>query len=189
MSPEELTAMVRYQVGALKAFVRPSESILRLMLLSLTPSTQLDAEDVPLNHVKPHGYHSSSLHCPPSPLLTLPSVLYGMMYRDREVCHAVYSGIPPGTPVFGLAGTTHEEVAKELNLPFVAELYGVSISSSRSFNGLVMPLTLAAGRQVQQRRHPSNRPQKESLVVRRHQNSYLQPNRELQRHSSNRRRG
>ncbi|KAK3055050.1 hypothetical protein LTR09_004210 [Extremus antarcticus] len=47
-----------------------------------------------------------------------------MMYRDREVCHAVYSGIPPGTPVFGLAGTTHEEVAKELNLPFVAELYG-----------------------------------------------------------------
>jgi hypothetical protein len=35
MSPEELTAAVRYQVGALKAF--------------------LDAEDVPLHHVKPHG--------------------------------------------------------------------------------------------------------------------------------------
>jgi len=32
LSPEELTAMVRYQVGALKAF--------------------LDAEDVPLHHVK-----------------------------------------------------------------------------------------------------------------------------------------
>ena len=32
MSPEELTAMVRYQVGALKAF--------------------LEAEDVPLHHVK-----------------------------------------------------------------------------------------------------------------------------------------
>lgn len=43
MSPEELTAAIRYQVGALKAF--------------------LDAEDVPLHHVKPHG------------------VLYGMMYR------------------------------------------------------------------------------------------------------------
>jgi UPF0271 protein len=86
MSPEELTAAVRYQVGALKAF--------------------LDAEDVPLHHVKPHG------------------VLYGMMYRDREVCRAVYAGVPKGTTVFGLAGTLHEEVAKELGLPFVAELYG-----------------------------------------------------------------
>jgi lactam utilization protein B len=86
MSPEELTAAVRYQVGALKAF--------------------LDAEDVPLHHVKPHG------------------VLYGMMYRDKEVCRAVYAGVPKGTTVFGLAGTLHEEVAKELGLPFIAEMYG-----------------------------------------------------------------
>lgn len=86
MSPEELTAMVTYQVGALKGF--------------------LDAQGVPLHHVKPHG------------------ILYGMMYRDREVCRAVYAGVPKGTPVFGLAGTLHEEVAKELGLPFVAELYG-----------------------------------------------------------------
>ncbi|KAK5719002.1 hypothetical protein LTR17_015427 [Elasticomyces elasticus] len=86
LSNEELTAMVRYQVGALKGF--------------------LDTEDVPLNHVKPHG------------------VLYGMMYRSPEVCRAVYQGVPKGTPVFGLAGTCHEEVAKELGLPFVAELYG-----------------------------------------------------------------
>lgn len=35
MSPEELTAMVRYQVGALHGF--------------------LTAANVPLNHVKPHG--------------------------------------------------------------------------------------------------------------------------------------
>jgi len=88
LSPDELTAMVRYQVGALKAF--------------------LDAEDVPLHHVKPHG------------------VLYAMMYRDKEVCRAVYQGVPKGVPVFGLAGTLHEEVAKELGLPFVAELYGRS---------------------------------------------------------------
>jgi lactam utilization protein B len=86
MSPEELTAAVRYQVGALKAF--------------------LDAENVPLHHVKPHG------------------VLYGMMYRDKEVCRAVYAGVPKGVTVFGLAGTLHEEVAKEMGLPFVAELYG-----------------------------------------------------------------
>jgi hypothetical protein len=88
MSTEELIAITRYQIGALKAF--------------------LDAEGVPLNHVKPHG------------------VLYGMMYRDRDVCRAVYSAVPPGMPVFGLAGTIQEEVAKELGLPFVAELYGVS---------------------------------------------------------------
>jgi lactam utilization protein B len=86
MSPEELTAMTRYQIGALKAF--------------------LDAENVPLNHVKPHG------------------VLYGMMYRNKETCRAVYEGVPKGTRVFGLAGTFHEEVAKELGLPFTAELYG-----------------------------------------------------------------
>lgn len=47
-----------------------------------------------------------------------------MMYRDRATCHAVYAGIPAGVPVFGLAGTIHEEVAAELGLPFVAELYG-----------------------------------------------------------------
>lgn len=86
MSNEELTAMTRYQVGALKAF--------------------LDAEGVPLNHVKPHG------------------VLYGMMYRNKEVCRAVYEGVPKGTRVFGLAGTFHEEVAREMGLPFTAELYG-----------------------------------------------------------------
>ncbi|KAK0255771.1 hypothetical protein LTS09_009441 [Friedmanniomyces endolithicus] len=94
LSAEELTALTRYQIGALKAF--------------------LDAEDVPLHHVKPHG------------------VLYGMMYRDPEVCRAVYLGVPKGkllflqqrTPVFGLAGTHHETVAKDLGLPFVAELYG-----------------------------------------------------------------
>ncbi|EME85588.1 uncharacterized protein MYCFIDRAFT_82673 [Pseudocercospora fijiensis CIRAD86] len=86
MSPEELTAMVRYQVGALQAF--------------------LTAANVPLNHVKPHG------------------VLYGMMYRDMEICRAVYAGVPTGTRVFGLAGTCQEQVAKEMGLPFTAELYG-----------------------------------------------------------------
>ncbi|KAI9718855.1 MAG: hypothetical protein M1828_006544 [Chrysothrix sp. TS-e1954] len=86
LQPEELTAIVRYQVGALKGF--------------------LDAEGVPLHHVKPHG------------------VLYGMMYRDREVCRAVYEGVPRGVKVFGLAGTYHEEVARELGIPFVAEMYG-----------------------------------------------------------------
>lgn len=39
---------------------------------------QLDVEDVPLHHVKPHG------------------VLYGMIYRDKELCRAVYEAIPKG---------------------------------------------------------------------------------------------
>lgn len=47
-----------------------------------------------------------------------------MMYRDKEVCRAVYAGVPKGMTVFGLAGTLHEEVAKEMGSPFVAELYG-----------------------------------------------------------------
>jgi lactam utilization protein B len=88
MTPSELTACVRYQIGALQAF--------------------LDAENVPLHHVKPHG------------------VLYGMMYRDKEICRAVYDAVPKGKgiKVFGLAGTLHEEVAKEMGIEFVAELYG-----------------------------------------------------------------
>ena len=55
------------------------------------------------------------------------------MYRDKEVCKAVYAGVPKGTRVFGLAGTFHEEVAKELGLPFTAEIYGdVKYNSDRT---------------------------------------------------------
>ncbi|KAK1062460.1 hypothetical protein LTR74_010299 [Friedmanniomyces endolithicus] len=97
LSAEELTALTRYQIGALKAF--------------------LDAEDVPLHHVKPHG------------------VLYGMMYRDPEVC----------TPVFGLAGTHHEAVAKELGLPFVAELYGMHPYQTQALVSSHHKLTVITG--------------------------------------------
>lgn len=86
LSPEELTAITIYQVGALQAF--------------------LARENVPLNHVKPHG------------------VLYGMMCRDYEVAKAVMQGIPAGVPVFGLAGTQMERAANDLGVPFCAELYG-----------------------------------------------------------------
>ena len=86
LSPEEFTAITVYQVGALKGF--------------------LDAEDVPLHHVKPHG------------------VLYGMMCRDIEVARAVMRGMPKGIPVFGLAGTCMEQAAMELGVEFWAEMYG-----------------------------------------------------------------
>lgn len=78
--------MITYQVGALKGF--------------------LDAEDLPLHHVKPHG------------------VLYGMMCRDYETAKAVMLGIPKGIAVFGLSGTNMEKAAIDLGIEFWAELYG-----------------------------------------------------------------
>ena len=76
-----------YQVGALKGF--------------------LDAEGVPLHHVKPHGK------------------LYGMMCKDYDVAKAVMLGIKPfNVPIFGLAGTQMEKAARDLDIPFWAEFYG-----------------------------------------------------------------
>ncbi|KAK6442984.1 hypothetical protein LTR95_000697 [Oleoguttula sp. CCFEE 5521] len=66
----------------------------------------LDGEGVSMHHVKPHG------------------TLYGMCYQDVETCRAVYRAIPPGVAVFGLAGTFHEQVAKEMGINFFAEAYG-----------------------------------------------------------------
>ena len=87
LEPEEHTANTLYQVGALKGF--------------------LDAEGVPLHHVKPHGK------------------LYGMMCKDYDVAKAVMLGIKPfNVPIFGLAGTQMEKAAKDLAIPFWAEFYG-----------------------------------------------------------------
>ena len=125
VSPEELTAMVRYQVGALQGF--------------------LDAEGVPLHHVKPHG------------------VLYGMMYREKEICRAVYEAVPKGTPVFGLAGTYHEEVAKELGLPFVAELYGdVKYNKDRT---LVIDRKKKAWTEEETKKHISSQVENSSVMA------------------------
>ena len=86
MRPEELVAAVLYQVGALKAF--------------------LDAEGMPLNHIKPHG------------------ALYGMAARDEEVAAAIAEvALVFKVPVLGLAGTQHEAVYKARGLDFVPEFY------------------------------------------------------------------
>ena len=55
ISPTEVTDLVTYQVGALKAF--------------------LDAEDILLNHVKPHG------------------ALYGMAARDEKIAAAIADAV------------------------------------------------------------------------------------------------
>lgn len=66
----------------------------------------LAKHDVPLNHIKPHGS------------------LYGMLAADEELMAAAARVAKQfGVPVFGMAGTTHERVCRELGVPFVAELY------------------------------------------------------------------
>jgi len=86
MEPDELTAAIVYQTGALKAF--------------------LDAEHMPLSHLKPHG------------------ALYGAAARDRTVAEAVAdAALVFEVPVLGMAGTLHETVYTERGLEFWAEYY------------------------------------------------------------------
>ncbi len=86
LDPDELTAAIIYQVGALKAF--------------------LGAEGMALNHIKPHG------------------ALYAMAARDAAVAGAICDAADVfGAPLYGLAGTIHEQVYTARGLPFVAEFY------------------------------------------------------------------
>jgi UPF0271 protein len=86
MPREELANCVLYQVGALKGF--------------------LDAEGVPLAHIKPHG------------------ALYGMAARNEEVAEAVADAADVfGVPLMGMAGTFHERVYTARGHGFIAEYY------------------------------------------------------------------
>lgn len=83
---DELADIITYQVGALKGF--------------------LDAEGMPLNHIKPHG------------------VLYGMAARDEEIANAVSDAAETfGVPLFGMKGTLHETVYAARGRAFFAEFY------------------------------------------------------------------
>jgi len=86
LSPEEVRDLVLYQVGALKGF--------------------LDAEGLPLDHIKPHGS------------------LYGMVGREDTLMNAVCDvALQFEVPVYGIAGSAHERVARQRKVPFVAEFY------------------------------------------------------------------
>lgn len=86
VEPQELTDIFIYQIGALKGF--------------------LDAEGIPLSHVKPHGAVS------------------GMAARSEAVVHAICDAVEIfGVPLYGLPGTLHEKVCRERGVPFVAEFY------------------------------------------------------------------
>lgn len=86
VAPAEVTDFVTYQIGALKAF--------------------LDAEGMPLTHVKPHG------------------ALYGMAARDEKIAAAIADAVRPfGVPVLGMAFTAHERMYKEKGVEMVGEFY------------------------------------------------------------------
>jgi 5-oxoprolinase (ATP-hydrolysing) subunit A len=83
MRPDEVTDLVTYQTGALLAF--------------------LQAENMPLHHIKPHG------------------ALYGMAARDPAIARAVADAAKPfGVPILGMAGTAHEAAYGDR---LVAEFY------------------------------------------------------------------
>jgi 5-oxoprolinase (ATP-hydrolysing) subunit A len=83
---DELANCLIYQIGALKGF--------------------LDAEGMPLNHIKPHGS------------------LYGMAARDEAIANAVCDAADVfKTPLLGMVGTLHEKVYPARGHRFIAEFY------------------------------------------------------------------
>ena len=83
---DELANCLIYQIGALKGF--------------------LEAENMPLNHIKPHGS------------------LYGMAARDPEMAHAVCDAADRfRAPLLGMGGTEHERVYKARGHRFLGEFY------------------------------------------------------------------
>jgi UPF0271 protein len=83
---EELANIIVYQVGALTGF--------------------LEAEGLPLNHIKPHGS------------------LYGMAARMEEIAEAVCDAADVfKVPLYGMKNTLHETVYTRRGHGFVAEFY------------------------------------------------------------------
>ncbi|HZP76671.1 MAG TPA: 5-oxoprolinase subunit PxpA [Pseudolabrys sp.] len=86
IAPQEVADLVTYQTGALAAF--------------------LQAEGMPLNHVKPHG------------------ALYGMAARDEKIAEAIAEAVRPfGVPLLGMAFTAHERAYMAKGIEMLAEFY------------------------------------------------------------------
>lgn len=59
-----------------------------------------------LNHVKPHG------------------IIYGMSSRDIVAATAIAKAVRPfGVPLFGMAGTCHEQAARDAGVEFIGEFF------------------------------------------------------------------
>ena len=83
---EEMVNCLIYQIGALKGF--------------------LEAEGVPLNHIKPHGS------------------LYGMAARIDDIAHAICDAADIfRVPILGMVGTLHETIYTARGHSFVSEFY------------------------------------------------------------------
>jgi UPF0271 protein len=83
---EELTNCLLHQIGALNAF--------------------LDAEDIALNHIKPHG------------------TLYGLAARMEEIAEAVADAADVcKVPLFGMKGTLREKIYRHRGHTFVVAEY------------------------------------------------------------------
>ena len=86
ISREELANCIIYQIGALKGF--------------------LEAEGLPLYHIKPHGS------------------LYGMAARMEHAAHAVADAADVfKVPLFGMINTLHEKIYAERGHKMIAEFY------------------------------------------------------------------
>ena len=87
MPRQDIKSMIMYQVGALKSF--------------------LDEQDMPLNHIKPHGS------------------LYVMAAKDENMAHAIADAVETfNVSIFGMANTAHEKIYKEeRKQDFVSEFY------------------------------------------------------------------
>lgn len=86
ISREEMANCLIYQIGALQGF--------------------LQAEQMPLNHIKPHGS------------------LYGMAARNEDIAHAVCDAADVfKVPLFGMIGCLHETVYTERGHDFISEYY------------------------------------------------------------------
>ncbi len=86
MSRDEMANAIIYQVGALKAF--------------------LDAENLPLNHIKPHGS------------------LYGMAARYEHIAHAVCDAADVfQVPLYGMINCLHDQIYPQRGHRLVAEYY------------------------------------------------------------------
>ena len=87
MPRQDIKSMIMYQVGALKSF--------------------LDEQDMPLNHIKPHGS------------------LYIMAAKDENMANAIADAVETfNVSIFGMANTCHEKIYKdERGLNFISEFY------------------------------------------------------------------
>ena len=86
ITPAEVEDLVTYQTGALVAF--------------------LQAENMPLHHVKPHG------------------ALYGMAAREEKFAAAIADAVRPfGVPILGMAFTAHERAYRDKGVELIPEFY------------------------------------------------------------------